>query len=227
MSLVGQFAGLDACAVSDALDRLGIPGRVVDGIVPLASRGRLVGRAVTVQLDAPTAPSGGTAGQAPAPRHLGTSAVEVSGPSNVIVVAHQGRLDCAGWGGNLARAARFRGVAGVVVDGAVRDVDEMRDIGFVAYGRGSTPRTARGRTREVTFNEPVVVAGVTVSPGDLVVADATGVVFVPAAIVDEVLATALEIVRVEAAMADRIERGEPVGSVMGASYENQLKGSER
>ncbi|HEY3688097.1 MAG TPA: 4-carboxy-4-hydroxy-2-oxoadipate aldolase/oxaloacetate decarboxylase [Streptosporangiaceae bacterium] len=159
----------------------------------------------------------------PTPRHLGTAAVEAAAPGEVIVVSAGGRTDAAGWGGVLALAAVTRGVAGVVIDGACRDVDEARDLGLPVYARAGVPRTARGRLREVAWNEPVEMAGVAVRPGDAVIADGSGVVFVPAAHAAAVLLRAERIAATEAAMAARVRAGEPVSRVMSGDYENMLR----
>lgn len=214
MTQIDQLRALDACAVSDALDRLGRPG-VIDGIRPLTNRVRIAGRAITVQL-------GDAVAEGTSPRHLCTSAIEAAGPADVILVAHRGRVDCAGWGGNLSRAARARRVPGVIVDGAVRDVDEAFDLSFPVFGRAATPRTARGRVIEIGWNEPVTIAGLSIAPGDLVLADSSGVVVIPTDIAADVLMVAAEIVAHDMLMADLIERGTPVGSVMGRTYEQML-----
>jgi 4-hydroxy-4-methyl-2-oxoglutarate aldolase len=214
--LVSRLRALDTCAVSDALDSHGLPC-AISGLRPLAAQRPTAGRAVTVLLGVPAAapvPSPG----APK-RHLSTAAVDASGPGDVIVVAHQGRTDCAGWGGLLSRAAVIRGIDGVVVDGVARDLAEAAVVGLPVYASGSTSVTARGRAVEVCWGEPVEFAGVTVAPGDLVLADAGGVVVIPSAHAEAVLATAERIAATEAAMAAALEAGRPVSEVMGATYE--------
>lgn len=201
---------MDSCAVSDALDVLGHEG-VVAGLVRLAGQASLVGRAVTVEL--------GPVGQQVPGRHLGTAAIEEARPGDVIVVAHRGRTDCAGWGGNLSSAAKRSGVAGVVVDGACRDVSEADAIGFPVFARAATPRTARGRVREMAYQEVVVFGDVVVGPGDLVIADTCGVVFVRQEWEESVMTSALNIMAKEAAMSAAINAGVRVTDVMGASYE--------
>jgi 4-hydroxy-4-methyl-2-oxoglutarate aldolase len=214
--LVSRLRALDSCAVSDALDRHGLPC-AVSGLRPLAAQRPTAGRAVTVLLGVPAA--------APAPspgapkRHLSTAAVDASGPGDVIVVAHQGRTDCAGWGGLLSRAAVIRGIDGVVVDGAARDLAEADAVGLPVFASASTAVTARGRAAEVSWGEPVEFAGVPVAPGDLVLADAGGVVVIPSAHAETVLATAERIAATEAAMAAALDAGRPVSEVMGATYE--------
>ena len=211
--LVARLAQLDTCAVSDALDRLGLPGAVT-GIQAMSSPTKIAGRAVTVKL----VPKG----QEAAVRHLGTAAIEAASPGDVIVVDHGGRTNVAGWGGILSTAAKVKGISGVVVDGACRDVDESRERDFPVYARAAVPLTARGRIVEHSFNEPIEVGGVPLRPGDLVIADGTGVVFVPAERAAEVIAAAEEIAAREAEMAKAILAGQSVVDVMGQSYETML-----
>ncbi|WP_117000309.1 RraA family protein [Desertimonas flava] len=205
---------LDSCAVADAGDALGIT-TWVPGLAPRSGQPRMVGRCVTVQLGAPT--------EVGASRHLGTGAVEASGPGDVIVVAHQARTDCAGWGGNLSRAAKQLGLEGTIVHGAVRDVDEAEAIGYSVFASAVTPVTARGRAHEHAWGQAVELGGVVVANGDWVLADRSGVVFLAADRVDELLGRAEVIAEREAAMAAEIDAGAPVSSVMGASYETMLE----
>ena len=216
--LVSRLRALDTCAVSDALDRHGISGATHE-LRPYAAEGTVAGRAVTVLLG----PPGQDVGASPS-RHLGAAAVDASGADDVIVVAHQGRTDCAGWGGLLSRAAVVRGVEGVIVDGAARDLGEAGAVGLSVHARTGTPVTARGRAVEHAWGVPVDLAGIPVQPGDLVLADAGGVVVVPADRADDVVATAELIAATEAAMAEAIEAGTSVSDVMGASYEELTTG---
>lgn len=206
-------AALGTCALSDALDALGIPG-VLPGVHALSGVATVAGRAVTVTLGAAGAEPG-------AGRHLCTAAVDAAGPGDVLVVAHPGG-DAAGWGGILSLAAHRRGIEGAVVGGRARDVDEARELGFAVFGTAATPVTARGRVVETAWNEPVEIGPVRVAPGDLVVADENGVVVVPATRQAAVLERAGAIVEREAAIAAAVRAGAPVAEAMGASYERML-----
>jgi regulator of RNase E activity RraA len=204
--LSARLARLDACAVSDALDRLGLPGAVT-GIAPLVPGvAPLAGPVITVRV-------GPRPDDRPRP-HLGTNAIATASPGDVIVVDHRGRLDVSAWGGLLSLAASQRGVAGVIVDGACRDVDEARAIAFRLFARAAVPVTARGRIVEESCREPVAIGGVPVASGDWVIADASGVVFVPRGRADEVVGLAEKIAAREAAMADAIRAGESIVDVM-------------
>jgi 4-hydroxy-4-methyl-2-oxoglutarate aldolase len=212
--LLERLRGLDSCAVSDALDRLGLSG-VALGLAQLSTTRRIVGRAVTVQLG----PDDGRTSK----RHLCTAAVESADAQSVIVIAHRGRVDVAGWGGILSLAASRRHVAGVVIDGACRDLDESRELELPVYGRVAVPVTARGRIIEYDWNVPVEIAGVEVAPDDLVIADGSGVVFIPMGRAAEVVQLAATIAQREQLMAADVRAGKLVSQVMGANYENMLK----
>lgn len=216
--LIVRLGRLDSCSVSDALDKLGLPGAVT-GLPPLTVRRRVAGRAMTVKLGAPL--------EGLPKRHLGAGAVMASSPGDIIVVEHRGRLDVSGWGGLLSRGAVVKKVAAIVVDGACRDLDEGIDLDLPIFARAAVPVTARGRVAEHAFNEPITIAGVAVRPRDLVLADSSGVVFVPAAHAERVVATAEEIFAREQLMAADIERGRSIGEVMGADYEDMLKAKEK
>lgn len=220
-NVVRGLEALDTCVLSDAMDSLGLSG-VLSGIVPLWRSGRVAGPARTMLLrrieDGETAP--------PAAAHLGTRAIDGGEPGDVIVVAHHGRTDSAGWGGLLSAAAAVRGIRAVVVDGACRDVDEPEQVGLPLFARSATPVSARGRTVEVAVGEPVRCAGVRVAPGDWIVADANGVLAIAAAAVLDVLEKAEDMFAREQRMRAAIETGAPSGSVMDRRYEEMTTRSQ-
>jgi 4-hydroxy-4-methyl-2-oxoglutarate aldolase len=217
--LLERLARLDACAVSDAGDSLGGSGALV-GLHRLWPCGPMAGRVVTVRLV--------PAEEAPARKvHLGAAAISAAGAGDVIVVDNRGRLDCGGWGGLLTLAARAKGVAGVVIHGACRDIGEAEDLGFPVYGLATTPRTARGRVAEASTGDPVEITGVVVRTGDLVLGDATGVVVVPADEAEAVIGAAEGIVARESAMAERLRSGRAPEEVLGAAYEDMLRRAGR
>jgi regulator of RNase E activity RraA len=212
--LVARLVALDSCAVSDALDSLGLPPAVA-GLVPLSIDKRIAGPARTVKLG-PEKPLRGPI------RHLGTAAIEAAERGDIIVIEHSSGVECAGWGGVLSSGALIRDVGGVVIDGPARDIDEARALGFPVYGRSANPRTARGRVYEQDFECRIEVAGVAVEPGDLVLADATGVAFVPRAAAQAVLRRAERIAHRERLMVEALRKGERITEVVGRDYEEML-----
>ena len=215
---VKRLQRLDVCAVSDAMDKLGLPPSV-SGLTQQSTQQRIAGKVVTYKL----VPAAQVPAHTGAPRHLGTTAIEAAQPGDVIVIEQRTGLDAGSWGGILSLAAKLREVAGVVVDGPVRDIDEARAYDFPVYARGLTARTARSRVAEAFTNQPVRMGEVTVCPGDFVIADASGAVFIAAADIERVLKAAEMIVGREAAMAQALRAGQPVSQVMGADYEHMLK----
>lgn len=213
--LILRLNRLDSCAISDALDKLGLKGAVA-GLHRYSTDRRVAGRVLTVTM-------GPAEGRSPTTRHLCTAAIEAAAPGDVIVVEQRTGLDAACWGGNLALGAQLRGVAGVIVEGPARDIDDCRRLDFPVFAREHTSRTARGRIVEVATNETVRVGEIAVSPGDYVVADASAVVFVPQGEILRVLDAAETIVAREEAMAQALREGKPISQVMGANYETMLK----
>ena len=211
---VERLNRLDSCAVSDALDKLGLKGSVT-GIERFSTDRRITGQALTVKLDRAEGRTN--------TRHLCTTAIDAAKPGDIIVVEQRTGLDAASWGGNLSIGAQVRGVAGVIVDGPARDIDDSRKLDFTVFARSHTARTARGRIVEIATNEPITVGDVTVSPGDYVIADASAVVFVPQNEIERVLEAAEAIMQREDALAQAIRSGTPISQVMAGNYENMLK----
>jgi 4-hydroxy-4-methyl-2-oxoglutarate aldolase len=212
---VARLNQLDSCAVSDAMDKLGLQG-VVNGIHQYSTQRKIAGRVVTVKL-------GIDEGRPAASRHLGTTAIETAQPGDVIVVEQRTGIEAAAWGGNLSLGAKVRGIAGVICEGPARDLDESRQHDFPVYARDHTCTTARSRLIEVATNEKITVGTVAVSPGDYVVADGSAVVFIKASDITRVLEAAEAIVEKEKRMAEAIRSGLPISKVMGADYEAMLK----
>jgi regulator of RNase E activity RraA len=176
---LGELTG----TTSDALDECRIAG-VVPGstLRPADPAARVVGQAITVLNTSVQAFSAKTSGLADIEAH------NLAEPGDVLVV--QGIANVSSMGGISASVGKRQGEAGAVVDGAVRDIDHSRKIGYPVWSSGVSPITGKWRVRTVAVNRPVSIAGVTVRPGDLVVADEVGVCFVPFERAAEVLAVA-------------------------------------
>lgn len=213
---VERLRKLDACAVSDALDKLGLAG-CVTGLRSASPGRRIAGTVHTVKLVAGTPPKDRP------PVHLGAAAIDASGPDDVIVVEQSTGIDAGCWGGILSRGAQHKGVAGVICEGLARDVDEAREIGFPVFCRGYTARTARNRVYEDATDVPVQVGGFTVEPGFYAICDSSAAVFIAPADIEAVLSAAEDIAAREAEMTRRLAAGEAASAVLGANYEYMLK----
>ncbi|GAA1061460.1 RraA family protein [Agromyces bracchium] len=203
--LLDRFAELDTAAVSDALDALGLPSGT-PGLQALTVDRPVLGFAVTAVMEPYT---GGAAGA-----HILTTSVGRAGPDDVIVVDNAGRTEVSCWGGILGLGASQRGVRGVLVDGACRDVDENRELELAVYARGASPATARGRLQQRSSGEPATIAGRTVHHGDIVYHDATGFVVVPRDRAEAVLTEAQAIVARERTIAEEIRSGRRLRDAM-------------
>ena len=213
-SLVDRLAALDTCAVSDALDSLGLSG-AVSGLERRSTTATIAGRVQTIKLAA-----GKPKGESKS--HLGAQTIVESSGIDVIVVEQRSGIEAAGWGGVLATAAHHNGIRGVIVEGPARDIDEYERIGLPVFSRSATPRTARGRIHQAATNVEIQVGDISVAPGDLVIADGTGVVFVQANVAEKVIAIAKNIASREQLMSADVAEGQPVTEVMGKDYETML-----
>ncbi len=210
-----RFLKLSTTNLSDAMDKVGVRGAVI-GIRPMYDCPRIVGRAVTIKVTA--------AGMMKSKHHLGVQAIDSSEEGDIIVIDNRGDLNNNCWGEVLSMGAKMKGVSGVVVDGAARDIDMCNEFEFPVYARGTIPITARGRIMQESFNEVIRIGDVQVRPGDIVMADINGVVVIPVEKVDEVLGAAEDIFKKEAAMVEDLKNGLSIIEVdQKYSYENMLK----
>lgn len=196
--IIEQYYKVSTCMVSDALDKLGLPAGIY-GIGPMFDCEKICGPAITLRMV--------PYGLHNPPGHVGSDPMAVSEPGDVLVYDNCGRLDQNCWGDIVTWSAIQRGIIGTIADGAVRDMDEVRKIGFPVYARGNTPLTARGRNVQGDYNCQIQIGGVQVNPGDLVMADVNGVAVVPIEKVEEVLEIALDILKRETAMVEEIKAG--------------------
>ncbi|MEZ5354097.1 MAG: RraA family protein [Bryobacteraceae bacterium] len=196
------FARTTVASVSDAVDQVTGQRGYMNHDMQARVTGRIVGRATTALLR-PSTPDKST--PATAIKHA-VEMIDNAQPGQVGVIVVENGLDMTGLGGLMATAASSRGMAGMVIDGSVRDVAEIRGLGLPVYARGLIPATAVGRYLSVSRDEPVTCAGVTVRPGDIIVGGEDGVVVVPSAKANEVLAKAREIDERESKMVPFIQK---------------------
>ena len=159
--------------VADAVDEAtGVRGFMTHDMKPVF-KAKVIGRASTVLLrralrtDKRDWPN------------LQIQTLDETPPGSVMVEVLEDGIETAGVGNLMATTAKVRGLAGMVIDGGARDIEELEEIGFPVWSRSQTPSTSVGRYVPVSRNEAVTCAGVLVRPGDWIVADKTGVVVVP------------------------------------------------
>lgn len=213
--LINGFKKLSTTDISDALDRLGLRGAVI-GISPMFPCPRIVGFAVTVKVTA--------AGLTKSKQHLGINAIDAASPGDIIVIDNAGRRDVSCWGEILTVGALMKSIAGVVIDGAFRDLDVIKTLSFPVFARGVVPVTARGRVMQESFNVLIQCGGVQVRPGDIIIGDDNGVVVVPHEMAEEVLKIAIELHEKERMIVEELRRGIPISEVdKKFRYEEMLK----
>ena len=200
---------LFTAVLSDCLDAAGYRDQAMHArIRPLDESLVLCGRARTaLYMDVYDAPEGEN------PYELEIQLVDDLTADEVPVFACGASGRIAPWGELLSTAARARGAAGVVMDGLTRDVRAIRDMKLPVFAGGIGPLDSKGRGKVMAIDVPVEVAGARVAPGDLVFGDADGVVVVPCAMEDEVVAAALAKVTGENATREALARGETLADV--------------
>lgn len=143
----------------------------------------------------------------PEPYKLELAAVDACRPEDVLVCAAGGSMRSGIWGELLSTAARNAGCIGVIVDGAVRDVAQMKRMMFPVFARGVCPYDSRDRQRVIDFDISIEIDGVAIAPGDLIAADQDGVVIVPQRVEVEVVRAAWQKVHAENQVRDAIRGG--------------------
>jgi len=185
--LIAGFSAVAIASVADAVDKLtGRRGYMDARIKPRINDKRICGAAATI-LEAAT-------DEFVPPQHALDLIDEAPEGSVIVIAIEGGQPDVAVWGGLMTAGAVANKHAGAVLDGAVRDLTEIRrDYGFPVYAREVSPGTTLGRYKTVASQVPVRVGDIVVHPGDIVVGDVDGVVVVPHECAAEILAMAQEI----------------------------------
>jgi 4-hydroxy-4-methyl-2-oxoglutarate aldolase len=197
---------LFASVLSDCLDAVGLMDQALPArIRPLDEASVMVGRARTAQF---VEVEPGTN-----PYELEIALIDSLGAGDIPVFACVNPERIAPWGELLSTAAQARSAAGALMDGAVRDIKAIRQMGFPVFHGGIGPLDTKGRGRVIAIDIPVRCAGVTVASGDLVFGDADGVVIVPRAVEENVLALAFEKIRAEKRTLDDLRAGEKLADV--------------
>jgi 4-hydroxy-4-methyl-2-oxoglutarate aldolase len=193
--VIDEFLELEdmTCTVSSVLDSLQITGAIPASILqPIVPGKKIAGPAVTLRNIPSRTDVSGSQGSRASAKLAAFDIYRLARPGDVIVIDAGGRFDVSNMGRLAALAASRRGIAGSVVDGGVRDVAGIRELMHGVWARGVTPKSMIFRTESAEINGQIQCAGVQVSPGDLILADDSGVAVVPSDRVEEVLTRAKE-----------------------------------
>jgi regulator of RNase E activity RraA len=205
-----------AATVSDAMDDLGLEGAIPASVLaPSLPAARIVGQVVTVRnverQDTPTVAAGARTG-----RMGEQEAYNQAEPGDIVVI--EGLQGVSNMGGLSASLASRAGCAGAIIDGTYRDPGSSRNLGFPIWSRGVTPVTGKWRLETVEINGRVRIAGISVNAGDLVVADESGIVFVPFDRVEAVLAAADRLAAGDQRQSADIAAGVDLGTLAKTRY---------
>ena len=202
--IISRGLKLSTTNISDALDALNLKSGIA-GILPAFDCPKIFGPAVTLRIIA--------AGLTPSKSHLGIDAISVSEEGDIIIIVNGGRQDVSCWGEILSYGAKNKKVEGVIFDGAFRDIDDIKPIGFPVFARAVVPITARKRIMGLETNKVIQCGGIQVRPGDFAMADGSGVVIIPSEKINEVLEKAAELYKKEQAMINEIKSGRSIAEV--------------
>ncbi|OYV08479.1 MAG: 3-hexulose-6-phosphate synthase / 6-phospho-3-hexuloisomerase [Methanosaeta sp. ASP1-1] len=193
--MIAIFREVSTSNISDAMHRKG----AMRGILPVNLGVKIVGRAVTVQT---------FAGDWAKP----VEAIDLAGPGDVLVV-YNGSNFIAPWGGLATLSCKMKGIEGVVIDGAVRDVDEIRAMKYPIFSSGITPNAGDPKGMG-EINSEINCAGQMVKPGDYIVGDECGVVVIPKERAYEIARRAKEVEKTESRLYEEIRRGSTLSQVI-------------
>lgn len=194
-NLVERLKKLDVANVSDALDKLGVPCGLL-GIHPVVPGKKMCGRAFTVHY----VPNGVVKG------NVGDFLDDVK-PGEVIVIDNGGREYCTVWGDIMTYVATKKGIAGTLIDGVCRDVPGIKANDYAIFTKNVYMVTGKDRVTVDYVNRPVAVSGVQVCPGDIILADDTGAICIPAALAEKALEIAENIEVAEQAIIGEVNKG--------------------
>lgn len=193
--IIGRISKLDVASVSDALDKIGMPGGLL-GIHPVVEGKRMCGRAFTVHY----VPNGVIKG------NVGDFLDDVK-PGEVVVIDNGGRLYCTVWGDIMTYVATKKNIAGTVIDGVCRDVPGIKSNNYPIFTKSVYMVTGKDRVTVDYVNKPVAISGVQVCPGDIILADDSGVVCIPDAVAEKVCEIAEGIEAAEQKILSLIDQG--------------------
>ena len=214
---IDEFLALEDLtgSISDVLDTLGINGAIpASHLMPLLPTSKIAGTAITLR----SIPERKTVTKGLMDKDYIRMATRdthyLAEPGDILVADFGGNLEVSNMGGQSVAVAQSRGVVGAIVNGAVRDVPSFRKRNFPAWCRGTTPITGKCRMQAVEINGPVTVFDTLVEPGDLSVADDSGVCVIPANKVDYVLEKCKSIIKEEETMRELIDKEVPISELI-------------
>ncbi|AJM76833.1 RraA family protein [Rathayibacter toxicus] len=201
---LADFDGIDTASVSDAMDGLGLKSSWLPSISPRVPGTRLLGPAYTVRYSPITELSAGFRNAA--------NFIDSVPSGSVIVSVNSTGISCTTWGDLVTIAAMKRGVSGAIISGYARDISPIRRMNFSLFSSGVSMVSAKNRISMEAVQVPVEIDGVTVSPGDIVIADDNGAMVIESTVSTKVLGRSLSVEEVENDIARAVQNGSSLRS---------------
>jgi len=194
-----DFGRISVSAVSDVLDRLGICG-ILTGFHSISTGAKIVGTAMTVKELL------GDLGEYSLEDFRIGEVIDNAESGDVIILDNGGR-NISSWGYLASLAAKLKGIRGAIVHGGVRDIEEIRRLNFPVFAEHIVPISGKRRIKVESINIPIRIHDVKITPGDLVVADGTGIAIIPQEESRRVLKEAKHLEELERVFVSRVKRG--------------------
>ena len=211
--LIQELLGFEGLTptLADILDSMGVAGAIPGSVLkPVLQGKKIAGPAVTLRYVPERMTPAQSFHEKAKAKLADRDAYAMTEPGDVVVIDGGGRGDISAMGGLSTLMAKKCALAGNIVDAGVRDIQDIRGLDYPVWSRGITPITGKFRFEALEINGPVVCAGVSVHPGDLVVADDTGVVIIPQNLIKDVVRLAVEASKKEERLIQVIEEGSSV-----------------
>lgn len=193
--IIEKFKKMDTASISDAMDKIGIPCGLF-AIKPVTPGKHICGEAFTVHY----VPCGSVKGT------VGDFLDDVK-PGQVVVIDNSGREYCTVWGDIMTFTAKHMGIEGTLIDGVCRDIAGIKEQDYPVFSKNVYMVTGKDRVTVDYVNKPVSVSGVQVCPGDLIIADDSGAIAVPAGVAEKVLEIAEGIENTEQKIIAEVKNG--------------------
>lgn len=193
--IIDKFKKMDTASISDAMDKIGIPCGLF-AIKPVTPGKHICGEAFTVHY----VPCGSVKGT------VGDFLDDVK-PGQVVVIDNSGREYCTVWGDIMTFTAKHMGIEGTLIDGVCRDIAGIKEQDYPVFSKNVYMVTGKDRVTVDYVNKPVSVSGVQVCPGDLIIADDSGAIAVPAGVAEKVLEIAEGIENTEQKIIAEVKNG--------------------
>ncbi len=208
--LVEQFKDVDTATIGHLWESVSF-GVLDPGVRPIDERMRITGPAITARLPAMD-------------NTVLHKAIDFAEPGDVLVVSAEGGIGYACWGGLMSLSAKLKGLEGVVVDGAVCDIIEIKETGLPVFARAVTPRTMVRKPLDGDVNVPIFCGGAEIKPGDIVLGDDSGVIVVPKEQGSRVLEAAKAKKGLESGIVEEMKAGRRLSEILGVDDVLRRKG---